>query len=671
MFVKYFERGYVPIPVFKAGKNPAIMNWSRWCREKPSANQIEEWESKFVDCNIGITCGPASGIIVVDIDVDDNDFKNLCPPSTVIRRGAKGEARVFKWREGITSQSMPGLDILSDGRQFLVPPSIHPSTKKPYVWLTKDTLDNTDPSDLPELDISFLEKIQKTKIAINTKPGRNNKLVDIVSAMRGRGEPEAKIVDEIYQWDLNHHTPRLFTDLAEGFRANNEDQARTNAWSFVTSVTKSLIDSGKFMAVQDATLTVQVTDEQEQLIVEKYKVREYPEPTGLIKDIRDLIVDYSERAMPNIALGGAVALMAAVCSNRFRFKQTWSNMYVLNLAPTGAGKSFPQRIISIILNERLGSDLMGFGSYHSFSALGKNLVSKRERLDMIDEISSLFSSIKDGGLWQTSLLEELCKLWSSSNGKYMAAEYAKEESTSSCFNPCVTILGSSTIEGIKSTMTKAMTNKGLIPRFMIFSHENYGRLKEDFLNEPLLGSVVEQIRSILSVKRRELDTQTDITAGPIYNPYDLAPTEKSTQDYFRALRVDYANRVEAEPYGPFKDMLTRATEQIMRLSIQHAAGNSRTITTADIDWARGVYEVSLHNSKGLILETAVDNDWEKDLEIISNLIKKNGSISQKAITRNMKRPPARMDALLKHLDQSGNVIRFLNRKKEPALMWTE
>ena len=46
----------------------------------------------------------------------------------------------------------------------------------------------------------------------------------MVTAMRFRAEPEAKIVNEIYEWDFRYHQPRLFTDKNEGFSAKDEDE---------------------------------------------------------------------------------------------------------------------------------------------------------------------------------------------------------------------------------------------------------------------------------------------------------------------------------------------------------------------------------------------------------------------------------------------------------------
>jgi len=632
LFIKLYENGYSPIPVYYKGKNPCILEWQKYCSKRATEKQIENWNDDLHNnkINIGVACGEASGIIVIDIDTDDKEFLNSLPPSTVRRRGQKGEARFFRYTPSVPTASFPQLDILSNGRQILVPPSIHPAGMR-YEWLTPDTLENTKPEDLPELPLDFLDQIKfKTKDIKIQATGRNNKLVDIVSAMRGCGESETEIIKQVYEWDSMHNKPRLFTDKSEGFKADSESDAKNNVWKFVTSVTKSLIDKG--VARMNENLVIELTEEKAIA-----NTLTYPEPTGLVKDIRDLILDYSERDMPNLALGGAVSLMSVICSNRFRFDRCWPNTYVLNLAPTGAGKSFPQKIISMILDERLATSLIGYGNYQSSAAFAKNLVSRRERLDVIDEVSSLFAQMKGGGLWQMGILEEMCKVWSNSNGKYNAAEYSEKEDTSSCFNPCVNVLGSSTIEGIKNNFNKMMVTKGLIPRFLIFSHENYGSLKRDFLNEPLLNSVVASVDKILSIPKNELGIKVEVGRGPVYNPNDVTPSDRDAVEFFAELKLYFANRIESESSENLRSLLTRGKEQVMKLALIHAVGNFRNIEMADLVWAKEVFNVCLNNSSSFIEESAVDSENEKDLKSFLNLFDKKQFITIPIALNRLKR----------------------------------
>lgn len=649
MFQKYFEMGYSVIPVSPRGKNPVIKDWTRFCREKPSEKLISEWDSG--KWNLGVTCGPASNIICVDIDTDDKVLLDMCPPSPVRRRGKKGEARFFRYRADVPSQSFSLLDILADGRQVLLPPSIHPETEKPYTWLTPDTLENMRAEDLPDLDIAFLTRLRPTFQAHkNIGSGRNNKLVDMVSAMRGRGEQEMKIVQEVYDFDSMYHEPRLFTDSKEGFRSLNEDQARENAWLFVTRVTKSLIEKGvATLGEIDGRIIVSIEDEEVQAI--KFKPLEFPEPQGLLKTVKELIEESSPQYMPNLALGGAVALLGAVFSNRARWDRTWTNVYVMNLAPTGAGKSFPQSMIKELLTEKNSSRLLGYGNYKSSSALVKNLVSRRERLDVIDEISSLFAQMKSGGLYQMEMVEELCKLWSESNTRFIAGEYSEREDTASCYNPCVSLLGSSTLEGVKRSISTDMVVKGLIPRFLIFSHEDYGDETVENIDKGKVELARLKIEAVMSGAKFEDPSISDLQRGPRYAPVNYAPHDKATLDAFGALRRSYKGRLALESSETMKYMLTRGIEQIMRLAVIHAAGRDAcSVEMADLTWARKVFEVSLHNSRLFLEDVSVDSKWETDLQTLSRLFQRKVFLTEADISRSLRSvDPQRMKLLLKHL----------------------
>lgn len=668
MFSKFVERGLSVIPLKHKEKYPIINDWSVFSQRLPTQEEVERWDKLWESgaCGIGLVLGSASNIMALDLDNPDNqELNDLAPISPVAKRGEKGLTRFFRPCPGLESRSPNGLDILWNGRQTVLPPSIHPKTNKPYLWITPDTLENFSANDLPVVDLTFVNEyvrlfekrypdLCKTD-SRGVSVGRNNWLKSVVWAKRINKESEEDIVEAVYSMDLHRNTPRLFTDRTEGFLASDENDARMNAWKFVNNVTLSFIKKKAGEIAQPHQ--IQIIDDNK--AIEKYIDKAYPEPSGLLKDIRDLIMEYSERAMPNIALGGAVALMAAICSNRFRFDQCWSNMYVLNLAPTGGGKSFPQKIISKILDENINSNIIGFGNYQSSAAFLKNLISRRERLDVIDEISSLFAQLKNGGLWQTSILEEMCKVWSCSSGKFSAAEYSEKEDTSSCFNPCINIFGSSTMEGIKPNITKLMVTKGLIPRFMIFKDESYGTRSLDKLNEELLKTVTKKVESILSIKKRiREDVASDIRFGPVYDPVDLSPMDRDAIDYFEYIKNDFFTRVELEESEPVKDLLTRGKEQTMKFAIIHAAGNFKPcIDSDDLLWAKQSFEACLHNSRSFIEETAVDNEWEKDVQSVLNLFNKYPFVTLSLATNRIRRlSNKKIQSVFEHLTTMEKII---------------
>jgi len=677
MFVKYFENGVSVIPLIPNEKRPAITEWSKYCVALPDAEKVEVYESS----NFGIGAALGSvGLVAIDIDCDPNFNKNhtkemaefiykACPQSPVRKKGNKGETRFFRYNEKTVNRKIKLkidghtlVEILSTGCQTVLPPTIHPDTKRQYVWLTPDTLENFNIKDLPEItNFNFLNEIERLfcqgqKIE-TVSGGRNDKLKNIVVAMRGRGEPEEKIYNEVYDVDFREHNPRLFTDKSENFEANDEDQALKNAMLFVLRVSLSLVRSGVVPAI-----SVSNDDDFEETEIEKIiNYKSYPEPSGFLKSVSDLILSMSNRKMPGLAIGGALSCGSILSANRFRAGDVWPNVYVLNLAPTGAGKSWPQTVLKkLLVNiEDDKKPIWGYGNYKSDSAFLKNLVSIRSRLDVVDEFASVFSLMKAGGAHQSGLLQVMCSVWSSSGELFKSAEYATKEGES-CYNPCISILGSSTVDGVKSSISKSMISDGLIPRFFLFVDDFYGEAKKSKIDEQLMTSVQDEIQKILKIQKQESLLIKDVKMGPCYDPINLEPIWGPVSELLSEIEFSFSERIPKEQNETMKQMLSRGFQQIKKAALIHAFG--REISIKDVVWAKDLFDVSLHNAMGFLGEASADNEWEKTQAKIKNLFlrQKNGFLTEGRIINRLTIQPKIAAEQLSALEKSGFI------KKEPS-----
>lgn len=143
------------------GKAPAISTWSQWANKPiPPALQAQ-WLNTFSNNNIGIALGPQSGVMIVDIDVEDEGLQrviqNCLPKSPWVRTGKKGCAIAYRYNPAIHEgkgfkiyehgSDHPLVEILSEGQQVVLPPSIHPETLKPYTATSNlyEVVDNLPP----------------------------------------------------------------------------------------------------------------------------------------------------------------------------------------------------------------------------------------------------------------------------------------------------------------------------------------------------------------------------------------------------------------------------------------------------------------------------------------------------------------------------------------------
>ncbi|WKV22006.1 DNA primase [Achromobacter phage 2-1] len=137
----YYARNLPVIPLYPQDKKPMPMDWSRYHDQPVEDNIQQQWLNGHADSNIGIVLGAQSGIVALDIDAVDEKIirviTGLLPPSPWVRIGAKGMVMAYKFNGTATFRikNTDGQTIcehLSSRTQVVLPPSIHPSTKRPY-----------------------------------------------------------------------------------------------------------------------------------------------------------------------------------------------------------------------------------------------------------------------------------------------------------------------------------------------------------------------------------------------------------------------------------------------------------------------------------------------------------------------------------------------------------
>lgn len=181
--------GFTPIPIiafdapnhagrgkapgeFRSGHWRGMPKWQRFRDSAPSAFEISLWQNA-PGANIGLMMGTVAkrGLHVVSLDFDAKDPEALdmllraAPASPMVKRGRTGETRFYLASKDVKSKPYDGpdgrlIDLLTgfDARQTVVPPSIHPDTGQPYVWVRGPVRAD----DLPVLeqdDIDALEEV--------------------------------------------------------------------------------------------------------------------------------------------------------------------------------------------------------------------------------------------------------------------------------------------------------------------------------------------------------------------------------------------------------------------------------------------------------------------------------------------------------------------------------
>lgn len=144
MIENYTGRGWVVHPLsspkdngYSPGKRPLLKNWQKLHK---TPDNILQYVKK--GCNIGLVCGKASSVTAVDLDsmlfADElfNGFEINTPKSQ--RTEGRGHL-YFAYNSNLPSQKHRdlGIEILNDGSNIVLPPSVH-SSGDVYRWVNPE-----------------------------------------------------------------------------------------------------------------------------------------------------------------------------------------------------------------------------------------------------------------------------------------------------------------------------------------------------------------------------------------------------------------------------------------------------------------------------------------------------------------------------------------------------
>lgn len=658
MFSKYYELGLSVLPIAPNSKVPPIGvdKFQRWSEERQPPELIEEWEEKYPisrGYGIAIVLGKVSNLCVVDIDTLREDIIAECPTSPIVRLGnpARYGALFFQPAEGLCSRpngvtfnrddgtsEKHGVEVLFMGKYILVPPSINPVSKTPYLWLTPDTIENMGSSELPLLKPEHVERIDKKfellkmgigetgRVALGAA-GRNDYLKSIVWAKRANGEVEEDIVEAVYQVDKAKHDSRLFTDSHERFTAVTEEDARMNAWKFVNRVTGSFIQRRAGPAPRMRAPEIVL----EKKYAPAWKPVPLPEPSGLVREMRDLIMGASFRDQNSIAMAASVSIASALVANRFRMGNIWPNIYALVLADTGMGKDAAFNGAKRLLAMDNDTGLLGKAQCLSGQALVSDLASQPQRLDLIDEAAGLFAMITKGGVFQADIMKHLLSLYTDSSSMFMGPS-VKGADPVRVMHPCISILMLTNPSDYKLYVMKNFITCGFIPRTLVFSEWTYGAFKRNpSWDEGLAAEVNRQIRAISAIPIQYESAEDKAKGGGnllISKPIPReAPMSAAAKSMFDDYSAEIAKKQETEPASVRKDMETRLGVNAMKLALSHGVLSSGMVDIRDADWGISLAQTLLHNSLPVIESAAASTPMEAATLGILNLIRQKGQMT--------------------------------------------
>jgi hypothetical protein len=499
--LRYAELGYPVFPCVPGGSNPLTEHG--FLDATTDIARIEGWWCQERSANVAIA---AAGLLVVDVDplegAGPNPWLNGQPEKLLELAAAPtaltprdGRHHVFRkpagknWRCTVSGLA-PNVDTRTDGGYVVVAPSRRPDGA--YRWVEGCELDAPS-GRLPEppgwlaeaLDRLDAEAAGGTTVCPYGNPiprgQRNTTLARLAGAMRRHGMSRAEIAAALVQVNQDRCVPPLPPREVERIAASI---ARYEPDQVAVAIAEN----------HWAQLYAEADREEAPGGADPGPV---PEELLRVPGFIDEVIRYTLATAPyperTLAFCGALSLQALLAGRKVRdVADNRTNLYVLGLANSGAGKDHPRKVNQRVLLEAGLADCLG-DAFASGEGIEDRLCLHPAVLFQTDEIDGLMAKINLGkDARHEGIMSVLLKMYTSAGSLYpMRVKAGREPGVID--QPCLCVFGTAVPGHYYEALSLRMLTNGFFARMLVLEAGRRGR-GQDAAVRALPGPVVETAR---------------------------------------------------------------------------------------------------------------------------------------------------------------------------------
>lgn len=354
----------------------------------------------------------------------------------------------------------------------------------------------------------------------------------------------------------------------------------------------------------------------------------YKVPPGLVGKIAQFIYAQAPRPVAEIALAGAIGLMAGIVGRAYNVSGTGLNQYMLLLAPTGTGKEAIASGIDKLMNYVVKSvpaatEFMGPSKINSEQALLKYL--NKSAISFVSVIGEFGIRIREmsspnAAPHMANLLALFLDLYNKSGeGKILRPSiYSdREKNTGDVLAPAFSIVGESTPEKFYEILNESMIESGMMPRINVIEYlgarpelnENHSFAQPSF---DLVQDLSTLCAHCLMLNSQHKAIHVEFT--------------KDAKDLFDRFNIHCDNNINSSDREVRRHLWNRAHINSMKMAALIAVGCNPYNPTIDVETANWAIDLIVSNVRNMLKrfdagEIGIDNDETKQLIKVSEYIK--------------------------------------------------
>ena len=373
-----------------------------------------------------------------------------------------------------------------------------------------------------------------------------------------------------------------------------------------------------------------------------------------VKDYALATAPYPNRAM---AFAGALALQAFLCGRKVRDGgDNRTNIYILGLAHSAAGKDWPRKINTRIIHD-IGMHAALGERFASGEGIQDAMLQTPSMIFQTDEIDGMLQSInKSRDARHESVMGTLLTLYSSASSVFPIRRKAGAEAAGIIDQPCLTLFGTAIPNHYYESLSERMLTNGFFSRTIVL--EGGARPKGQ---EPKIINVPPELIEIA-----QWWADYNPSEGNLSNEHPEPATVTHTPDAKALLCVarddadtEYA-RAEKKQDTVGTTVWGRVSEQIRKLSLIYACSANHVdpiIELAAVEWAT---KFVTHQTRRMLYQAQIhvaDNPMHADcLRLLSKLRKaRGGALPHSVALKRMKSGSRAFAEIISTLEQQGDI----------------
>ena len=379
---------------------------------------------------------------------------------------------------------------------------------------------------------------------------------------------------------------------------------------------------------------------------------------GFVSEVMDHCLETAPYPNPAMAFAGGLALQAVLAGRKVRDPgDNRTNIYLLGLAHSSAGKDRPRKINAEILHSVGLAGQIG-GSFASGEGIQDALFAAPCMVFQTDEIDGMLQSInKARDARHENIMATLLMMYSSANSVFPMRRKAGRDSAGTIDQPCLVVFGTAIPNHYYEALSERMLTNGFFARMIVLEcgTRSAGR-------EP----------RILPLPERVLGTATwwaDFKCGT-GNLETWHPVPQVISQTDAAKEVLIATRLEAEAeYAKAESsndsvgtaVWGRASEHARKLALIYAVSENHAqpeIGSAATEWAS---RLVLHQARRMLFMAqshVADNPFQGEcLRFLRKLRSApDGQLSHSVLLKRMKMDAKSFIGLVTTLEQRGDIV---------------